>query len=363
MNRRISKGIERRCGELIIGGFDGLEPPREILRRIARGRLGGVVLFARNIAEVAQVRELCRELRAAQPTASPPLLIAIDQEGGRVQRIRAPLPAWPPMALLGVIDDITLTQRVGRAIGGDLRALGLNVDFAPVLDVVDNPTNTVIGDRSFGHDPELVGQHGVALAKGLGEAGILACGKHFPGHGGPVADSHYRLPSDRRAFSCLKREDLRPFADAVRTNVCMLMAAHVAYPAITGNDEPATFSEKICRILLREVMGFRGVLCSDDLEMGAITEHGSVAEAGLRAVKAGIDLLLVCHQRDQQEALRERLIRALKVDAAVRSRLERSLERVDRLRAQASANENGPLPPLTESLRCYDELRTRLSAC
>lgn len=355
--------LESRCGTLIIGGFEGLAAPAELLERIARGYLGGVILFKRNIEDLAQVRELCRELRAAQAPDTPPLLIAIDQEGGRVQRVGAPLPAWPPMKLLGVVDDVELTRRVGQAIGRDLRALGFDLDFAPVLDVVDNSENTVIGDRSFGGDPELVARHGVALAEGLGDVGILACGKHFPGHGGPVADSHEHLPRDCRSQAELERSDLRPFVGAITAQVPLLMVAHVAYPGIVGEEVPATFSEVLCTKLLRDVLGFTGVLCSDDLEMGAIADCCSVPDAGIRAVRAGIDLLLVCHLRERQEALRRTLAETLRMDEALRSSVALALTRVERLhQGRRVALGSGPLPPATASLTCFEELRARVAS-
>ncbi len=354
------------CGALIVGGFDGPQAPREFLARIRSGHLGGVILFARNIEDPPQVAELCRELHAAAP-ADRPLWISVDQEGGRVQRLRAPLALWPPMARLGAIDDEPLTRCVGAAIGDDLRALGIDIDFAPVLDVVDNAENTVIADRAFGSDAATVARHGVALARGLADAGVIACGKHFPGHGGPIGDSHLDLPCDSRPWAAFDAQDLLPFTAAIAAGVPLLMVAHVVYPdldatslarpidetmgerlrqgiVVSPEESPATFSEAICTGLLRERLGFEGVLVSDDLEMGAITRHGAVDEAALLALYAGIGLFLVCHRAALQEATRERFIRAIEGDEKAALAVAQSLDRLDGLRArhEPSPHLSGP---------------------
>ena len=356
MSSQTRRELAASCGALIVGGFDGHQAPREFLARIRSGHLGGVILFSRNIEDPPQVAELCRELHAAAP-ADRPLWISVDQEGGRVQRLREPLALWPAMARLGAINDETLTRRVGAAIGTDLRALGIDIDFAPVLDVVDNAENTVIADRAFGADAATVARHGVALARGLADAGVIACGKHFPGHGGPIGDSHLDLPCDLRSRTAFDAQDLIPFTAAIAAGVPLLMVAHVVYPdldatsgarpmdgtmgqglrqgsTLSEEGSPATFSEAICRGLLRERLGFEGVLVSDDLEMGAITRHGAVDEAALLALYAGIDLFLVCHRADRQEATREGFIRAVEGDAIVAAALARSLARLDGLRAR-----------------------------
>jgi beta-N-acetylhexosaminidase len=337
--------LRRRVGQLLVVGFDGHEPPPALLARVAAGEVGGVILFSRNfalhrgasegreqgeIADPAQVAAVTRQLRQAAPPDEP-LLVSVDQEGGRVQRLRAPLAAWPPMRQVAARGDVELTARVGRAIGRDLALLGFNVDYSPVLDVVAESTNTVIGDRSFGASAEVVAAHGLAMARGLLEGGVLPCGKHFPGHGGPVADSHVTLPVEERAAAALEASDLVPFARAVEADLPLLMSAHVLYPAHDA-DNPGTLSRAVCTTLLRERLGFRGVLISDDMEMGAIAGRLGPAEAALAALRAGVDCLLFCKRVDWQDAARDALVRAARDSAADRARIDEAAARVRRLK-------------------------------
>jgi beta-N-acetylhexosaminidase len=316
----------------MVVGFDGHQAPPSLLQRIADGEVGGVILFARNVAAPRQVAELTRSLAQAAPSRRP-LLIAVDQEGGRVQRLRAPLSLWPPMHAVAARGDVELTRRVGQAIGHDLRALGFNLDFAPVLDVVQGNGPHVIGDRSFGSSPEAVVAHGLAFARGLSQAGVLPCGKHFPGHGGPVADSHVSLPVDHRSVAEIEERDLRPFVAAVDTGFPLLMSAHVVFPAFDA-DRPATLSHRVCIGLLRHRLGFQGALISDDMEMGAITGTMTGPGASLSALRAGVDLLLLCHREDLQRAVLEALVEAAGSSAEVRARLEEAAARVGRLKEQ-----------------------------
>jgi beta-N-acetylhexosaminidase len=322
--------LRELAGQLLIVGFPGQEPPPALLRRIAAGEVGGVILFARNVAGPSQVAELNHRLRAAAP-ADRPLLVSVDQEGGRVQRLKQPLALWPPMRQLGALGDGQLTYAVGQAIGADLAQLGFNLDFAPVLDVVQSDENSVIGDRSFGASAERVADQGLALARGLMAGGVLPCGKHFPGHGGPVADSHVTLPVERRGREELAALDLLPFVRAIAERLPLLMSAHVLYPALDP-ESPATLSAAICTRLLREELGFQGALVSDDMEMGAIVERHGPGPAALAALRAGVDCLLVCHREDRQQAALDALVAAAQESAEDRRRLEQAAERVARLK-------------------------------
>lgn len=319
-----------RCGGLFMVGFDGSEPPAALLGRIAAGKVGGVILFSRNIRSPAQTAALLAALRRAAPRGRP-LLLAVDQEGGRVQRLGAPMALWPPMRTLGKRDDPELSRRVGRAMGADLGLLGFNLDFAPVLDVVQSAKNAVIGDRSFGPDPEKVARHGLALAAGLVEAGVLPCAKHFPGHGGPVSDSHLGLPREERDEAELRRVDLLPFTRAIAAGLPLLMSAHVLYPALDPQ-YPATLSRRICTELLRDELGFAGALASDDLEMGAITASLAPGEAAVGALAAGVDLLLFCRDEQSQEQALEALVREVERSEALQARLEQAEARLNALR-------------------------------
>ncbi len=318
------------AGQLLMVGFDGPTAPPELLARIAAGEVGGVILFARNITGPRQVAELISQLRHAAPEGAP-LLVGVDQEGGRVQRLRHPLVEWPAMGRVAERGDPELTLRVGRAIGRDLATLGFNLDFAPVLDVVTSDENSVIGDRSFGATTEEVIAHGLALARGLLEAGVLPCAKHFPGHGGPVADSHLTLPVERRTREELERLDLVPFQAAVAAKLPLVMSAHVLYPDLDPQ-HPGTLSVKICTELLRGQLGFEGVLTSDDMEMGAITETLGAGESALAALAAGVDLLLFCHPTERQHLALEALALEAHSNPGFARRLEQAAARVQSLK-------------------------------
>jgi len=354
--------LKEMAGRLLVVGFSGQEAPPPLLERIRAGQVGGVVLFARNISEPRQVCLLIRELQQAAP-AHRPLLVGVDQEGGRVQRLRNPLPLWPPMARLGELNDPQLAHDLGQAMAQDLALLGFNLNFAPVLDVVRSSQNSVIGDRSFGPDPQRVAALGLSLARGLQAGGVLPCGKHFPGHGGPVADSHETLPVDRRPADELLQQDLSPFKAAIHAGLPLLMSAHLLYPALDPR-HPGTISPVICTDLLRGRLGYSGALFSDDLEMAAITDSLTPGEAAVAALRAGCDLLLFCASEESQREALDALVRAARADAGDRARLKQAVRRHSRL-LQALPPPPGlsPSAAIAKLLaRSHHKLLERLSA-
>ncbi len=290
--------IDQLCGQLIVGGFASTELSPRFARELAAGRRAGAILFRRNIKSVDQVARLNRSLVAAAPAALPPL-VGVDQEGGRVARLGPPFVKLPPMRQLGRIGDVALTERVAEQLGRELAVLGFNLDFAPVMDVDSNPQNPVIGDRSFGRDPEVVAAHGAAMVRGLQGHGVLACAKHFPGHGDTALDSHLALPTVAHERSRLDEVELPPFRAAAKAGVAAMMSAHVVFdgldPAV-----PATFAPKICTELLRSTLGFEGALFSDDMEMGAVAAERSIEDSAVMAVRAGCDVLLICSDQALQ---------------------------------------------------------------
>ncbi len=295
-------------------------------------RPGGVILFRRNYSDPETLSVLCRQLRDLNP-ANPPL-IAIDHEGGRVHRLEAPFTHFPPARQLiqnGPPRPAEVVYRVGQAMGRELRAVGIDLNFAPVLDVVTNPDNTVIGDRAFATQPQQVAVLGSALARGLREAGVIPCGKHFPGHGATHLDSHQDLPTDERAAGVLEQTDLIPFRQACTEQIEMLMTAHVVYPALDP-ERPASLSRPILTDLLRHRLGFTGIVVSDDLEMGAIVRHGSVEQAAVEALAAGADLLLVCQSTELAVQARNACLRALHTGLLSRQRLADASGRIATLK-------------------------------
>jgi len=288
--------LDRDVAGLFCVGFHGKTPSPEVLELVRRG-VHGVVLFGRNVEDAEQVAELVGALKRA---AGRPLLVSVDQEGGRVARLRAPqgFTELPPMRALGEAGDERLAFEVGGLLGRELRAVGIDHDYAPVVDVDTNPLNPVIGDRSFSRDPEVVGRLGAALARGLQAEGVAACAKHFPGHGDTSQDSHHDLPRLPHSLGRLVAVELRPFVEAARAGVASVMTAHVVFDALDP-DRPATLSPSVMR-LLRDQTGFGGCAISDDLEMKAVAEHFPLEVSAPGTLAAGVDALLVCHHAEVQ---------------------------------------------------------------
>lgn len=319
--------LDRDVASLLCVGFAGKTPSPEVLELIDRG-VGGVILFARNVESAPQVAELVAALKRA---AGRPLLVSIDQEGGRVARLRAPhgFTELPPMRALGQAGDEALAFDVGLLLGRELRGVGIDQDYAPVVDVDTNPRNPVIGDRALSRDPDVVGQLGAALARGLQRAGVAACAKHFPGHGDTSQDSHVDLPRLPHALPRLLEVELAPFAALARAGVAAVMTAHVVFEALDAG-RPATLSPPVLA-LLRERCGFQGCCVSDDLEMKAIAAHVPLEVAAPGAVAAGVDQLLVCHTPAVQHGAIDLVRRAVEEGRLPRARLAEAKGRVEAL--------------------------------
>jgi beta-N-acetylhexosaminidase len=343
--------LERMAGNVIVCGFGGLTAPATIHRCLSERSVAGLILFKRNVEDPDQAAELiatCTE--GADP--SLPILVCVDQEGGRVARFGDPVVRLPPMRTLGAAGDIQLTRDAARVLATQLRAIGVNLDFAPILDVDTNPENPVIGDRAFGRTPDVVIEHALAFADGLHEGGVLSCGKHFPGHGDTDLDSHLALPTLRHGRARLDDVELRPFRSAVQ-RVASLMTAHVVFDALDA-DVPATMSRAAVGELLREDVGFEGAVFSDDLEMKAVTERYSIEEAGVLAIEAGCDLLLVCSDVEAAARLRDTLAREADRSEPFRARLAEARSRGDALRRRVL-----DLPPAVGLQNALDSAEAR----
>jgi len=340
------------CGQLLVVGLAGTSLADAEKRALAAGTRGGVILFKRNVEPGnANVAALTAEVRGASET---PLLVAVDQEGGRVVRLGPPALALPAMRRLGDLGDDDLVRRVAEAHARELAALGFTTSFAPVLDVHTRPENPIIGDRAFASTPEGVARLAGAWADGLARGGLLSCAKHFPGHGDTTVDSHLALPRVDRPRDELERIEIAPFA-ALASRVDAMMTAHVVYPALDP-DRPATLSHAICTHLLREKLGFRGVLFSDDLEMKAIRE--SAGEAAVLAVAAGCDALLVCSKPALAEEAHAALVRECESSAVFRARCEEAHARFLAMRRRVPPRGADFVP----STAIAAELARRLSA-
>ena len=318
------------CGQLIVGGFAGPTLEARFRKALADGHRGGAILFKRNVPDIEGTARLCADIAGASPTDLPPF-IGVDQEGGRVRRLPAPALALPPMRALGVLGDLALVQRAAEAVAVELAALGFNLDFAPILDVDSNPDNPIIGDRAFGHDPRTVMRNAVAFMRGLQNKGVLACGKHFPGHGDTSVDSHVGLPVITHERKRLEHIELPPFRAASGAGIASLMTAHVVCEALDAG-VPATLSRAICGSLLRAEIGFEGVLFSDDLEMAAVAARWRPEESGPEAIWAGCDALLVCSDEDAQDRVHQALVHRAEREPRFRDRCVEAATRGLRIR-------------------------------
>ena len=340
--------LRHEIGQLLMAGFPGTTLTVE-LRAIAREfSLGGVVYFARNVEEPAQVAEVSREI-VTLANGLPPW-VSVDQEGGRVARFKRGFTLWPPMSTLGRSGDEGLARRFARALAAEVRAVGITLDFAPVLDVFTNPKNTVIGDRALGERAEDVATLGVAIIEELQKAGIAACGKHFPGHGDTLADSHHDLPLVEHDPDRLRAVEFVPFRAAIAAGVASLMSCHVLVPAF---DElrPGTLSPRIVQGLLRDELGFDGLVFTDDMEMKAIAARMPVPDACVAAVAAGCDVVLVCSgNHDLQFATLEALIRAVESGELPYSRVEQALARQRRTKERFLSAPRERSAPISEVL-------------
>ena len=348
-------------GQLLWIGFDGTTVPHEVAARLAAGRIGVAVVFARNLARhsdgelinIDEVRTLNAQLAVVGPDGVR-CLVAVDQEGGVVQRLRAPATRWPPMmthdAALHAEHDAQLAHDVGLAVGRELRAVGFDIDFAPILDVHTNPANPIIGDRAFGTTAQTVTRRALAFARGLAAAGMLACGKHFPGHGDTLTDSHLELPRIDHDWARLRSVELAPFVAAAAAGLPMLMTAHVVFSALDAT-VPATLSHKVMTDLLRNEIGYRGVVVSDDLDMRAIAAHHGVGKAAIAAVRAGCDAILLCRDQDHQAQAEAALLGEARADATFAELLSVAAQRV-RAMKQAHAAEQARIAVEPASVGC-----------
>ncbi len=300
-----------RASIRVMAGFDGHIANDHAKRLIRDFRVQSLILFKRNVDTPAQIAELIRELQLLAKDAAyeRPLLIAIDQEGGRVQRLRAPWTVWPPIRRLGELDSEELTRAMAKAMAAELKACGIGLDFAPVMDVDTNPQNPIIADRSFSRDPEQVGRLGTAFIEALQGEGIAACAKHFPGHGDADKDSHLDLPVIEHSRSRLEEVELLPFRKAIAASVATIMTAHIMVKEL-DEKVPATLSPAVVQTLLRGELGYKGVIVADDLEMKAVSATWPYEISGVLAAAAGCDLLPVCEHEDAQVAVIESLVRA-----------------------------------------------------
>ncbi|MBI3547927.1 MAG: beta-N-acetylhexosaminidase [Elusimicrobia bacterium] len=328
-------------GFLFMFGVYGTRATRESVALLKETGACGVLLLGRNIESPKQLRRLVGDL---QDKVGRPLLFSIDHEGGWVLRFERGVTAFPGNACLGRVADPNYAYAVGRQMGFELKDLGIQINLAPVLDVLADTYNPGIGIRSFGKDPALVSTLGAAMIRGMQDHGTSACAKHFPGKGAATQDAHVTLPTIRTPAAAFKKRDLAPFRAAVKAGVHCVMTSHVRFPALDPSGATATFSSKITGGLLRRDMKFRGVLISDDLCMGAVTEEMPIQQAAIQTLESGHDILLIAHEEQTQREAWELLESAVADGLVPRARIDESARRIRALMAlhRRSDSPEGP---------------------
>lgn len=350
--------LEQKVGQLLMCGFHGQHADEQVTRLIRDYHVGGVIYFRRNVESVDQLTRLSAELQdMAAEAGALPLMISVDQEGGMVARIdQEGMTQVPGNMALGATGNPEYTLECARILGCELKNIGIDMNLAPVVDVNNNPLNPVIGVRSYGEHAESVAAHGVAAITGYQSQGIATTAKHFPGHGDTAVDSHLGMvtvPHDRNR---LEQMELLPFRKAIEAGVDAIMTAHVMFPSIEPEPIPATLSYKVLTGLLREEMGFEGIIITDCLEMHAISKPYGVAEAAVRAVEAGADLILVSHTLQDQVAALEAIVEAVRTGRISEEVIHQAVERIMTWKKKRCGQQNDHLvsPKASETVEATD---------
>lgn len=356
--------LRDQVGQLLILGFDGVEADENLRALLAELRPGGVILFARNLVEARQTHTLLNECQKAVAT---PMFRCVDLEGGTVDRLKSVVAPAPAVADVAVIGRRTLFHRHGLLIGQELRALGFNTDFAPVLDLGQPVSRSVLGPRTASADPKKVAAYARGFLRGLKEAKVLGCGKHFPGLGEANLDTHHELPSVLKPWRRLWDEDLYPYR-ALARQLPFVMVAHADYPGLTKERTPASLSARWIGEILRQRMRYRGLVISDDLEMGGVQAAGPIEQVAVETIRAGADIFLVCHKEEMvRRAFTAVLVEAVR-NPDFRARVEESAGRVlaakkkwREMKTPATPPSDAMLKKLREAMhRFADEVRARV---
>ena len=345
--------VEEKVGQLLIGGFEGTEIGDQATRLVQEYQVGGLILYGRNIAGAGQLVTLTNGLKALNGDGIP-LVLSIDQEGGGVDRMPPEVRRTPGAYCVGQTGSVPAAQSYGDVLAAECAAFGLNLDFAPVLDVWSNPGNTVIGQRAFSADARTVAGLGPAAARRMMDQGVIPAVKHFPGHGDTAVDSHVGLPVVDKSPEELEETELIPFRAAIQSagtdgQVPAVMVAHILLTQLDP-ERPASLSPAVVTGLLREELGFAGAVLTDDLTMGAVTQSYGLGEAAVLAVEAGCDILLVCHGQDSVPAVRTALLEAAASGRITAERLDESVYRILRLKTEYALTNEPVSPPDLEAL-------------
>lgn len=330
--------IDEKVGQMVLAGVEGTEVTAPFAAFIQQAKVGGFIFYADNLQSPEQSINLINGIKGENESNPFPLFIAVDQEGGKVTRLPGGLHELPANAELGAMEDERLSYQFGALLGQQVDAFGFNVNFAPVLDVNSNPDNPVIGDRSFGQDPEVVSVHGVAVMSGISSEKVIPVIKHFPGHGDTSEDSHFALPSVSKSLNKLEQLEWIPFRRAIAEGADVVMTAHLMLPQLDP-DAPATMSKRIITDHLKERLGFTGVVITDDMTMKAITDHYEIGAAAVEAIKAGCDIILVAHGIENAHTVITALQKAVERGEISEERIDESVRKIAELKAKYGLND------------------------
>ena len=326
-----------KIGQMILAGISGTTMDTNAKKLISQFHVGGIIFYKNNFETPAQTIQLVNQMKA-ENRSNLPLLLGADQEGGRVTRLPGGLANFPPNKQIGKVNNPEFSYKVGTLLGHELKEFGLNLNFAPVLDINSNPNNPVIGDRSFGNNSEIVSKLGIQTMKGIQSQNVIPTIKHFPGHGDTSVDSHLELPIVNKSLKELKKLELIPFERAIDDGADVVMVAHILLPELDKTN-PASMSKAVMTDLLRKQLRFEGVIITDDMTMGAITEHFDIGKAAVESVKAGSDIILVGHDYNNVVKITSSLKTAIQSGEISEQRLNESLERIIELKRKYSIND------------------------
>lgn len=354
--------LEEKIGQMIMIGTEGTTLDKTAEKLIKDRHVGGVILYRDNMPSVGESVKLINALKAANSGNAAPLLLGVDQEGGKVDRMPADFESIPDSQAVGRSNDPSLAKELGGLLADELHALGFNLNFAPVLDINSNPNNPIIGVRSFGDNEELVAKMGVAEMQGLQEKGIISAVKHFPGHGDTSVDSHRALPVVNKTLEQLRKFEWVPFGTAIDKGADVVMVAHILFPKI-DDQAPASFSKIIIGEQLRGTLGFDGVVITDEMTMGAIMNNYGVVNASLRSVLAGSDIIMVAHEYTKMQAVYDKLLKSARDGTLSEQRIDESVRRILTLKLKYGLSDEPTPIPTASSLPNAQirEWKTRLS--
>lgn len=348
--------IRELIGQHMLIGISGATLTTVEKTFIVENNISGVVLFARNCIEPKQIHELCTQIQSLRHKMldKAPLFIGIDMEGGRVHRLKPPFTQWPALKNIGDLDAPTVAFHFAQRMGTELLSVGINLDFAPCVDVYTNPANTVIGDRAVSSNPHQVDKMASALIRGYIKSGVISCAKHFPGHGNTLIDSHDELPIEEADMNRLNQIELVPFKKAMKSRVDMVMSSHILFKNIDPK-WPVTFSEIFLKKILREDLKYKGLIITDDLGMKAIAKHYDIEQIPVRAMQAGADLLMYCNEPESPPVAVEALMSAVAQGVLSKSDFEASHRKIlDVKKIKILTPEPRPIEEAMEIIGCEE---------